>query len=257
NVIFGLVIGLAAFLIGVPYFLLWGLVCGLLRFIPYVGTWTGGALLVIFTVAVFPGWREPLITAAVFTVVELLASKAAEPLLFGKGTGLSPVALAISAAFWTWLWGPIGLVLSTPIMTCLVVLGKYIPQMELVAVLLGDGPGLDTEVSYYQRLLARDQDEATALVDEYLAKHSPDSVFDEVLVPALVLAKNDRDRGELLPRDEQRILEVTHQIIEGLPAAGHEQRLPADNPTAADGSSIVVGYSGQDPIDRIAFDMFA
>jgi hypothetical protein len=129
--------------------------------------------------------------------------------------------------------------------------------MELVAVLLGDGPGLDPEVSYYQRLLARDQDEATELVDEYLAKHSPDRVFDEVLVPALVLAKNDRDRGELLPRDEQRILEVTHQIIEGLPAAGQERRLSADNPTAADGSSIVVvGYSAQDAIDRIALKMF-
>jgi predicted PurR-regulated permease PerM len=257
NVTFGLIIGVAAYLIGVPYFLLWGILCGLLRFIPYLGTWVGGALLLVFTIAVSPGWREPLITAAVFFTVEMVAANVAEPLLFGKGTGLSPVALVISAALWTWLWGPVGLILSTPIMTCLVVLGKYIPQMELVEVLLGDGPGLDTEVSYYQRLLARDQDEATELVDEYLTKHSPDSVFDEVLVPALVLAKQDRDRGELTPPDEQRIFQVTQQVIEALPADGHEHRKPADNPTTADGSPVlVVGYAGQDAIDRTALLMF-
>lgn len=257
NITFGIVIAMAVFLIGVPYFLLWGILCGLLRFIPYLGTWAGGALLLIFTIAVFPGWREPLITAAMFVTVEMVAANVAEPLLFGKGTGLSPVALVISAAFWTWLWGPIGLILSTPIMTCLLVLGKYLPQMELAEVLLGDGPGLDTEVSYYQRLLARDQDEATELVDEYLAKHSPDSVYDEILVPALVFAKQDRDRGELTAADERRILQVTQQVIEDLPAPGHERRVSAENPTATDGSTIVVvGYSVQDPLDRTALLMF-
>src|SRR5205807_7212787 len=132
----------------------------MLRFVPFVGIWLAAFVLVLFSVAVFPGWLQAALVVGLIALVEVITVNIIEPLLFGHSTGISSVALLVAAAFWTWLWGPIGLILSTPLTACLVVLGKYVPQLEFFNVLLGDEPVLDTELTYYQRLLARDEDEA-------------------------------------------------------------------------------------------------
>src|SRR5262249_25392236 len=152
---------------------------------PYVGIWIAFGLIMLFTIAIFPGWSRPMLLLGLLIAVEIIAANIAEPLLFGHSTGVSPLALLAAVAFWTWLWGPIGLVLSTPLTVCLVVLGRYVPNLKFLDVLLGREPALDANVNYYQRLIARDQDEAAELVEEYIKTHAPESVYDDVLVPAL------------------------------------------------------------------------
>src|SRR5262249_17768756 len=154
-----------------------------------------------FSVAVLPGWTAPLLVIGLFVGLDLLTSNVLEPRLFGKSIGVSEVALLIAAVFWTWLWGPIGLVLAAPLTACLAVLGRYVPKMEFFSPLLGDEPVLELDVRYYQRLLAKDQDEAADLVEECLQTRRAEEVYDGVLVPALVLTKQDRERGELSPED--------------------------------------------------------
>ncbi len=155
NASFGLALGVGLAVIRVPYPLLWGFLAATLRFLPYVGSLLTTVLLVLFSVAVFTGWVQPILVLALLGVLELSTANVVEPLLFGHSTGVSPIALLAAAAFWTWLWGPIGLVLSTPLTACLVVLGRFVPHLEFLGVLLGDEPALDPEVTYYQRLLAR------------------------------------------------------------------------------------------------------
>ncbi len=258
NICFGAALGLSLFLIGVPYATLWGLLGGLLRFIPYIGSWVGGALVAVFSFAVFPGWREPLLALGIFVVLELLAANVVEPLLFGHGTGVSPVALLVAAAFWAWLWGPIGLILSTPITVCLLVLGKYVPGLAFLGVLLGDEPSLETEISFYQRLLARDQDEASDLVDEYLQEHPPETIYDELFLPALVLAKRDQQQGALNQEDEQWILQTTREFLDDLGStlpekSGMEEATGGET----DGSGVLVlGCPAEDQFDELALRMF-
>jgi predicted PurR-regulated permease PerM len=210
----GLIFTLALLAIGVPYAPLWGFVLALLRYVPYIGSW--GALLLPLTVSLvlLPGWWQPLAVLGCFVVLELVAANVVEPLVFGHTIGVSEVALLIAAAFWAFLWGPIGLVLSGPLTVCLVVLGRYVPQLHFLDVLLGDQPALDAEVSYYQRLLARDHDEAEKLVLERATGVPPAAVFDGLLVPALGLAKRDRERDELSEADEKYIVKATREIIE-------------------------------------------
>ncbi len=226
NAGFGLTLGLGLFLIGVPYPLLWGILSATLRFVPYVGTWVAVGLILLFSVAVTPTWTLPLLVLAFVVVLELATVYVVEPLLIGHSTGVSPIALVVAAAFWAWLWGPIGLVLSTPLTACLVVLGRHVPRLEFLGVLLGAKSVMDPEFAYYQRLLARDQDEATDVVNAYLRTHPPETVYDEVLVPALVLAKRDRDSGELSPDDERFIFQVTRAILDDLEYA---PPIPADS----------------------------
>jgi len=165
NATFGVTLGIGVFAMGVPYALLWGTLATVLRFIPFVGSWLVAALLLTFSVAVCPGWSQPLLVAALVIVLELLANQVMEPLLYGRSTGISPVAPIVAAAFWTWLWGPIGLALSAPLTTCLVVLGKYVPQLEFLSVLLGDEESLGAEIGFYQRLVAHDQDEPASCIN--------------------------------------------------------------------------------------------
>jgi predicted PurR-regulated permease PerM len=257
NFCFGSLLGIGLFLIGVPYPLLWGLLGCLFRFVPYVGTWLLATFLMLFCVAVFPGWTEPLLTFSLFLVLEVLAANVAEPLLFGRGMGVSPVALLIAAAFWVWLWGPIGLILSIPITACLAVLGRHVPQLGFLSILLGDDPGLDTEISYYQRLLARDQDEATDLVEEYLRSHNPETVYDEVLVPALVLAQRDEQRGELAHQEKEWIVEVTREIIRDyLPLHPQDGTASPSNDSEPKRRTVLVaGCPANGAADELALEM--
>jgi predicted PurR-regulated permease PerM len=189
---FGVAVGFGLFLIGVPYAVLWGFLAAALRFIPYVGPAVSAILPSALSLAVFPGWVQPFLVIGLILLLELSIYMVLEPLLYGQSAGVSAVALLVAAAFWTWLWGPVGLLLATPLTVCLGVLSKYVPQLEFVGMLMGDEPALGTYTSYYQRLVAKDDDEAAELVDEYLQTHTLDEVYDDLLLPALTSAKRDR-----------------------------------------------------------------
>jgi predicted PurR-regulated permease PerM len=264
NSAFGLLLALGMIVLGMVtghselsrYALLWGFVCGTLRFVPYVGTWVGAALLFFFTVATLPDWGTPAGIFAYFLVLELLTANVVEPLLFGHSTGVSPLALLLAAAFWTWLWGPVGLVLSTPLTVLLVVLGKYVPQLEFLEVLLADEPALHTYVTYYQRLVARDQDEATDLVEEFVQTHTLDAVYEQVLLPALVLARQDRERGELDADDFEFVLRATREVLDDLGAV-EQERFPPKAEAQAAPRAVLLGCPARDEADEVALLVFA
>ena len=216
NGTYGLIWGMALFFIGVDYALLWGFLAAVLRYVPYIGAPLAALFPIALSLAQFPGWWLPLVAIGLFLILELVCSNAVEPWLYGQSIGVSAVAMLISAAFWTFLWGPIGLVLSGPLTVCLVVLGKHVPELKFFAVLLGDAPALDTDVSYYQRLLARDQDEAAQLVLTQAKASSLEQVYDELLVPALIYAKRDRERDFLTEADEEFVMQGTHEVLEDL-----------------------------------------
>ena len=220
NACLGVAIGTGLFLLGVPYALLWGFLIILLRFVPYIGIWIAAILPVAVSLATSANWWQPLSVLALFAVLEPVVALVIEPLLFSKSAGTSKLVMLIAIAFWSWLWGPVGLLLATPLTACLAVVAKYVPQLEFLAVLLGDEPLMQTSVAFYEHLAARDQDAAEGLVEEQLQTHPIAHVFDEVLVPALHYTKRDR-RLDLLTDDDQAfIYKATREIIEriGRPA---------------------------------------
>src|SRR5262245_60871982 len=213
NSSFGIAVGIALYLIGLPYAPLWGFLAAVLRFIPYVGTWVAVIMPSVLSLIVFQGWMWPALVIAVFLVLELVNNMILEPLLYGESAGVSAVALLVAIAFWTWLWGPVGLILATPLTVCVVVLSKYVPQLEFISVLMGDEPVMESNVSYYQRLLAMDQAEAAEIVEEHLKTHPQEQLFYEVLIPALSHARRDRRLGRLTEDGEQFVFRATREII--------------------------------------------
>src|SRR5688500_16195348 len=197
NVTYGIPIGIGLWLIGVPNAVLWGLLATLLRFIPYIGPWIAATIPLLLSLAAFPDSTHFFMAVALYVTVELISNNVVEPWLYGASTGLSATAVVISAVFWTWLWGPLGLLMSTPLTVCLVVMGKYVPQLQFLDILLGDEPVLAPHEKIYQRLLAMDQEEASDLVEEYLKEKELVELYDEILIPALGLAEHDRHRGLL------------------------------------------------------------
>jgi predicted PurR-regulated permease PerM len=263
NATFGIAMTVGLYLIGVPYALLWGFLAGTLRYIPYVGTWIGALLPIALSIAVLPGWNKPLLVIGLFAFLELITYYIAEPLLFGQSIGVSATALLIAAAFWGWLWGPIGLVIATPLTACLAVLGRYVPHLEFFSILLGDEPVLEPHVVHYQRLLAKDSDEATELVEEFIQTHPTEEVFDQVLVPALVLFRESRARGEISHEDEQFSLQATQEILEDLVLPQQQSKLEStEEETAArpeestQNQVLVFGCPARDAIDELALSMF-
>jgi predicted PurR-regulated permease PerM len=218
NAAFGLVIGGGLALIGVPSPALWGVIAMLMRFVPYVGSFISAALPVALAAAVDPGWSKMIYTAALFLTAETVVGQAVEPLLYGSSTGLSPFAIIVAAIFWSWLWGPIGLILSTPITLCLVVLGRHVDRLEFLDVLLGDRPALSPIESFYQRMLANDPDEAQAHAEALLRDRALSSYYDEVALKGLLLAAYDADRGVLGPDRLKLIGGAMDGLIEELDA---------------------------------------
>jgi len=216
NAGFGIVLGVILLLIGVPYWFLWGFLAMVLRFVPYLGTWLAAALPTVLSFAISPGLGQPLLVLASFILLDLVTANAVEPLLFGHSTGVSPLALLVAAIFWTWVWGPIGLVLSTPMTVCLVVLGQHVPRFRFLSLLLGDQPALAPHASFYQRLLAGDVEEAAAVARAFAKSDGLELVPDEVIIPALRLARRDRERAGLTAQDETFILESTEQVLANL-----------------------------------------
>jgi len=213
---FGLALGIALFLLGIPYAALWGVLAAALRFIPYVGATIAVLLPTALALAVFPGWSRALIIVGVYLALELTAYMVVEPWLYGQSAGVSPVALLVAVIFWTWLWGSVGLLLATPLTVCLIVLSKHLPSMGFLVLLMGDDPILEPKARYYQRLLARDQDEAGDIIEEYVKANGPESVYDEVLLPALYYAKQDCEREKISEADAELVAQATREIVEEL-----------------------------------------
>jgi predicted PurR-regulated permease PerM len=209
----GLAFGLGLLLLGVPYALLWGTGLALARFVPYVGVWPAAALPVALSLAASDGWTRPLLVVALFLGLESLANVVVEPVLYSQGAGLSKVALLVAIGFWTWLWGPIGLILATPLTAGFVVLAKYVPALEPVAVLLGE-PALAPPAVFYQRLVDRDVDEAAEVVERRLKASSLASVADEILIPALAGVRRDRAAGRLDEADQQFAVAAMRDLLE-------------------------------------------
>lgn len=241
NGTFGLLLGVGLFFIGVPYAAFWGVIAAFLRFIPYVGTLAAGLCPFVLSLAVFNDWKRPLLSLALFAGVELTMSGIVEPWLYATRTGISSLAILLSAAFWTMLWGPIGLVVSTPLTVLLFVLGRYIPQLEFLNILLGDEPVLPPHAWYYQRLLAMDEDEARRVAEEYVKEKPLIELYDSVFIPALALAEKDRHEKELDPEQQRIIYDTTRELIEELGEdAAAQQQLREGSPAASQLSILCV-----------------
>ena len=266
NSSFGLVIGLGLWLIGAPFAVLWGCLAAMLRFIPYVGPAVAFILPLVFSFAHFPGWAKPLEIVALFAVVEAALTSFLEPVIYGKSTGISALGLLVAAMFWTWLWGTMGLLLSTPLTVCLAVLGKYVPSMWFFAALLKEESELAPDVRFYQRLVALDRDGAIQVVESALKQRSRVDVFDQVLVPTLARAEHDVARDELDDTMQAFIWGVVGEVLDGLeevpdfslaalalPANGRPGPDGRDSATAAPGP--ILGLVAEDNSDALVLRM--
>lgn len=215
NTCFGTLFGIGLYFIGVPNALLWGVVAAMFRIVPYAGTVIAAALPFILSLAVFDDWLRPLLVFVLFSSLELVTGNLIEPMLYGVHTGISSLALLVSAVFWTAVWGPAGLILSTPLTVCLVVIGRYAPQLAFLHIMLGDEQVLAAEAQLYQRLLAMDQEEARAVVDLFLKDHTLADLYDQVLIPAMSMAEQDRHRGAIeAEREEFLYLNISEMVAE-------------------------------------------
>ena len=240
NAGFGVVIGVGLWVIGVPSAPLWGLLAMALRFVPYIGAVIAAILPLIVAAAVGEGWSMVLWTAALFLIVEPLAGHVIEPMLYGHSTGLSPVAIVVSATFWTWLWGPIGLVLATPLTICLVVLGRHVDRLEFLEVLLGNEPALSPAQLVYQRLLAGDPVEAIDQAEEFLKEKSVIEYYDDVLLDGIRLAGLDA-RRELL--EEDRAVRIKQTVAEILDDLSSHHEIEPEKPAPAEAVSTLSGLA--------------
>jgi predicted PurR-regulated permease PerM len=230
NAMYGIPVAIALYFIGVPNALLWGLLCMLLRFIPYLGPWIGASFPITLSIAADPGWTMFFLTAGMFVAIETISNNFLEPWLYGHTTGVSNVALVAAAIFWTWLWGPIGLFLSTPLTVCLMVMGKYVPGLQFLGVLLGSQPVLDPEARFYQRMLAMDEEEMLNLALEYREQHSIEEFYDQILIPALIMSEEDRHNGTLAEVRQKFIIQGTRDLIQELTQDDQNSATPAGEP---------------------------
>lgn len=214
NLFFGISVGIGLYLIGVPHSLLWGILATTLRFIPYIGPMIAAAMPTGLAMAISTGWVAPLLTIGLFVALELFISNILEPWLYGKHTGVSAVAILVAAVFWMWLWGPIGLLLATPLTVCLLVVGKHVPELSFLGILLGNDPVFAPKKRIYQRLLAGDQEEAAELLEDFLAHQPLVEVYDTVLIPALALAETHWQLGELNEGKHKFIVESLKEMIQ-------------------------------------------
>lgn len=222
NAGFGLFIGSGLAIIGVPSPILWGMLAFFMRFLPYIGSTISAFFPVVLAAAVDPGWSMAIESLALFLVVEPILGQVVEPLLYGSNTGLSPISIIVSATVWTWLWGPVGLVLATPLTVCLVVLGRNVERLNFLDILFGDAPALTPQESFYQRMLANDTAEMTEAAERILRQESLIAFYDSVALPALAMAQIDVRRGVLEENRQAKIKHTIDELIENLSDYGSE-----------------------------------
>jgi predicted PurR-regulated permease PerM len=254
NIIYGSIAAAGLRWFGVPYPLFWGAMGAALRFIPYLGPVSGAAGPILIAFAALPGWRHPLEVAALYGILEIFTNFVLETVLYAGAIGVSQVALMLSVAFWTWLWGPLGLLMATPLTVCLVVLGKHVPGLEFLGTLLSDSPPLTPENSYYQRLLARDQAEAAEIIERYVKTQSAESVYDAILIPALNYAERDRLEERLSPEEETAVIETTRELLDLL---ADVPLVSPEAPVSIAPVGRVLGYPANGPADELALRMLA
>ena len=269
NGIYGVAAGLGLYFLGVPYPLVWGTLGAALRFVPYLGPVLGAGAPILVSLAALPGWAGPLSVVGMFTALELFTNLVLETVLYAGAAGVSQVALLVSVAFWTWLWGPLGLLMATPLTVCLVVLGKHVPGLTFVGTLMADTPPLAPEYGYYQRLLARDPGEAADLIERHIKNEPWGTVYDALLLPALNYAERDRLENRLSPDEETAVIEATRELLTD--TADSIRRL---QPTPADPDEVrtaqvsevgpgpreplrVLGYAANGVADELALTMLA
>ena len=234
NVTYAIPLGTALWIIGVPNAPLWGLLALILRFVPYIGPIIASIFPLALALAVDPGWTMVLWTAAIFIVLELVSNNLIEPWLYGSRTGLSSIAIIVAAIFWTWLWGPLGLLLSTPLTVCLVVLGRHVPQFQFLDVLLGNEPVLEPHQQLYQRLLSGDPDEATRRAEEYLKGDHLVAFYENIAIPALQLGELDRASGAMGSIRRTRVAESALTLVDNLEEYAREEAEESLEPEKAE-----------------------
>ena len=258
NAGFGLLCGVGLYLIGVPYAALWGAVAALFRLVPYIGSVAASSLPFLLSLAVFDRWMPPLLVFLLFATLELVVANLLEPRLYGAHTGISSLALLLTTVFWAALWGPAGLILSTPLTVCVVVLGRHLPHLSFLHILLGDQPVLAPAEHLYQRLLAMDEQEARAVVDKYRTENSLMALYDSVILPALNMAEQDRHKGALDPeREEFLFLSVREMLSEfSEEAQNSRDQHPEEQPPSCITGRILC-FPAHDKADEVAAAMLA
>jgi predicted PurR-regulated permease PerM len=244
NIVFGALIAAGLYWIGVPYAALWGGFTAVLRFVPYVGTLLSVLMPASLAFATFPGWAETVQTLALFLTLDFVTAWFIEPLVFGRRTGVSAFALLVSALFWIWVWGPVGLILATPLTVCIAVLGRNVRSLRFLAVIFAEEPALTPHIRFYQRLLARDEDEAALVVERTRTELGDVGVIQEVLLPALLLVSHHRSQNEITEEDQLFILDVINETV--------QQMAPVDETLPV---APVIGLAARTPEDQTALEL--
>lgn len=249
NTGFGVAIGIGLWLIGLPYAPLWGFFAALLRYIPYLGPWLAALLPLLLSVLISRDWSVALMVVGLFGALELVTNMLIEPLAYGRGIGVSQAALLIAVAFWTWLWGPVGLVLASPLTVCLVVLGRYVPFLKFLDTLLGDRPALAPSHRLYQRMLAQDETESAELLDDYAALDGLDGAYDDVVVPMLAHARDDLRGGRLEQATQDRLVSDARDLVDA-----HKRMIRPETLVGAERIGVL-GIPSRDALDEVAVQM--
>jgi predicted PurR-regulated permease PerM len=249
NATMGVSVGIGLYLIGVPYAALWGLAAGVLRYVPYVGPWVAAVMPITISIVTAPGWEQVAIVVALFVALELFSNNVMEPWLYGQSVGLSSIAVIVAAIFWTWLWGPVGLVIATPITAVLVVLSRYIPELGIFDRLLSERPALQRHLWLYQRLLARDDEEAEDIIERHHAEHSLLAAC-ELILGALLALKRDLAAGRIAIEDGEFVVDALSEAIDDLPPDEAADRPPPQGPPVR-----LIGVPARDRRDEVALEL--
>ena len=249
NTIYGACVAAGLYLLGVPYPLLFGATGAALRYIPYLGPILAAGLPILVSLAALPGWAGPLWVIGMFVVLETFTNMVLETVLYADAAGVSQVALIVAVAFWTWVWGPIGLLLATPLTVCVVVIGRHVQGLDFLSELMADAPALDSDVGIYQRILARDQSEAAEMMETYVTTQPADTLYDLLLLPALNYMRRDRIEERLSPEDEAAAIDTTRELL------ADAAMLNRPHGRRAEANLTVAAYGASGPADELAIRM--
>lgn len=253
NATFGIVIALGLFAMNVRFALLWGFLVAVMRYLPYLGTWIGVIFPTVYTFAVSDTLLQPIGVLALILGLEIVCNNFVEPFFYGSSLGVSEVAQLIAAGFWSFLWGPVGLILSGPLTTCLLVLGKHIPALKFLDILLGDEPPLNPAMTFYQRVTGRDEDDAARTLSESIVTHGRVESFDRVVIPALIQVKSAELDGDLTAHAAEQCLDVVREIADALPAEPFE----TESNTNLDARVRLLVVTAKDEVDALACELLA